>query len=92
LQKIMKEFTYKPEKREKVLTERWIDLEIIAHMIKEWSYIWIMQVPSRPYQKMFVLYYDNYVCCVPYDEDDKYVYLRTAYYSRKMKKLLDGNN
>ena len=39
MQKIMKEFTYKPEKREKVLTERWIDLEIIAHMIKEWSYM-----------------------------------------------------
>ncbi len=49
--------------------------------------IWIMQVPSCSYQKIFVLYYDNYVCCVPYDEDDEYVYLRTAYYSWKMKKL-----
>ncbi len=87
----MKEFTYKQEKREKVLKERWIDLEIIIHMIKEWSYIWIRQVPSRPYQRMFILVYEWYVCCVPFDEDDKYVYLRTAYYSRKMKKLLDNN-
>ena len=87
----MKEFTFKSEKRDKVLRERGINLRLIAQMIKEGLFIWIMQVPSRPYQRMFVLMYDWYVCWVPFDEDDNYIYLRTAYYSRKMKKLLDNN-
>ena len=88
---IMKEIRYSPDKREKVLKCRWIDLETIAYMINEWDIIWIAKVPSRPQQRMFILMYNGYVCYVPYVENDVEIFLKTAYLSRKMNKLLNNN-
>ena len=87
----MKEIYFKPEKREKVLNERKIDMEIIAHMIKDWQFIRIMKVPSRPYQNMYVINYWWYACCVPFNENDDGIELKTAYFSRKINKFLNLN-
>lgn len=86
----MKIIEYSDEKREKILNDRWINLNRIAYIIKDWDFIWIIQVPSRPNQKMFVLLYDGYVCCVPYVEDIDKIFLKTAYLSRKMNKILNN--
>lgn len=87
----MKEIRYNPEKKEKILKERGIDLETIAYMINGWDILWIAKVPSRADQKMFILIYNDYICCVPYVENDTEIFLKTAYYSRKMDKLLNRN-
>ncbi len=89
---IMKEIRYNPEKREKILNERGIDLDIVAHLINEWKIITIAKVPSRTDQKMFVLLYHDYVCCIPYVENEEEIFLKTAYLSRKMNKLLNNNH
>ncbi|TXI97677.1 MAG: hypothetical protein E6Q32_11485 [Neisseriales bacterium] len=49
------------EKAKKLKEERCIDIEFISIMIEESKYLDIREVPSRPYQKMFILDYDDYM-------------------------------
>jgi len=81
----MKVYRYNDEKREKLIRERGIDFEEIIQMLENWDYIDIRWVPSRENQKMFILYYDDDICCVPFVENEEEVFLKTAYYSRKMR-------
>jgi uncharacterized protein with von Willebrand factor type A (vWA) domain len=67
--------------------ERGIDFEEIIQMLEEWEYIDIRRVPSRDNQRMFILYYDDDICCVPFVENEKEIFLKTAYYSREMRKF-----
>ncbi len=83
----MKLFAFDSEKKEKLLKERNIDLEVIVSMIESWDFIDIRKVPSRTDQNMFVLLYDWYICCVPFVEDSTKIFLKTAYFSRKMMKI-----
>ena len=83
----MKLFAFDNEKKEKLIKERNIDLEVIVNMIEAWDFIDIRKVPSRPDQNMFVLLYDWYICCVPFVEDNSKIFLKTAYFSRKMMKI-----
>jgi len=82
---------YNEEKRALLLKERWIDLSIIVSMIHAWKFIDIRKVPSRENQKMFILLYEWYICCVPFVNDWNKLFLKTAYFSRKMKKLYLSN-
>ena len=82
----MKVYKYSEEKRIKLIMERGIDFEEIIQMLEEWEYIDIRRVPSRDNQRMFILYYDD-ICYVPFVENEKEIFLKTAYYSRKMRKF-----
>ncbi len=79
------------EKAKKLKEERCIDIEFISIMIEESKYLDIREVPSRPYQKMFILDYDDYIVCVPFVEDEQKIFIKTAYRSRKTNKLYKGD-
>ena len=83
----MKLYTYNDEKREKLIRERGIDFEEIIQMLENGEFLDIRKVPSRDNQMMFILYYDEDIYCVPFVEDEEKVFLKTAYYSRKMRKF-----
>ena len=83
----MKNINYNEDKRTKVLSERGIDIQLIAYMIYEWQIIDRMENSARNGQIAYVVLYNNYCCVVPCVEDDKEIFIKTAYFSRKYKKL-----
>ena len=78
------------EKAKKLKEERNIELEKIAIMIEENKYLDVRVVPNHPYQKMFIIDYDEYIVCVPFVEDGNKLFLKTAYRNRKTNKLIKG--
>jgi hypothetical protein len=45
-----------------------------------------------PHQRLFIVLYNNYVYAVPYVQDEKGVFLKTIYPSRKLTEVyLEGN-
>ncbi len=83
----MKIICYNNEKREILLKERWIDLYIIADMINNWNILDDLPHPKRKNQKIFIINYDWYPCEVPYVETDNKIFLKTAFFDRKLKKF-----
>ena len=86
----MKIIKYDEEKRKKLIEERGIDLLEIVYMIESKNYLDILQNPTRPYQKLFMLKLNGYICCVPFVEDDTKIFLKTARYDRKYNKYFNS--
>ncbi len=84
----MKVVKWSIDKARKLKIERKISIEKIAIMIEELDYIGIVDVPSRPNQKMFVLDYEEYIVCVPFVENEEDIFIKTAYRNRKINKSL----
>ena len=84
----MKIVRWNIDKARRLKAERQISIEKIAIMIEESAYIGIIDVPSRPNQKMFLLDYDEYIVCVPFVENEEEIFIKTAYKSRKVNKSL----
>ena len=78
------------EKAIKLKEERNIELEKIAVMIEDSSYLDVRVVPNHPHQKMFIIDYEEYIVCVPFVEDTNKIFLKTAYRNRKTNKLIKG--
>jgi disulfide oxidoreductase YuzD len=64
---------------------RGISFQEIADHILSRNYIDILESPSRSKQEVFVLKIKNYIWAVPFIiEEDKSIFLKTAYPSRKL--------
>ena len=66
--------------------ERGIAFEEIAYLIESEQIIGIEENPGRPNQKMYILEIENYAILVPFVENDKEIFLKTAFPSRKYTK------
>ena len=66
--------------------ERGISFEEIAYLIESGQVIGIEENPGRPNQKIYVLEIENYAFIVPFVENDKELFLKTAFPSRKYTK------
>jgi len=69
-----------------------ISFQEIADHILSGDYIDILKKPSRAGQEVFVLKMKNYIWAVPFMvEEDKSIFLKTAYPSRKLFKRYGGS-
>lgn len=82
----MKYLNWNPEKNEILKRERGITFEEIAYLIESGQIIGIEENPERSNQKMYVLNIENYAVIVPFVENDKEIFLKTAFPSRKYTK------
>ncbi len=82
----MKYLNWDPEKNEIIKRERGITFEEIAYLIESGQIIGIEENPERSNQKMYVLNIENYAVIVPFVENEKEIFLKTAFPSRKYTK------
>ena len=79
-------------KYKKLKEERDIDLYEIEQIILNKKYITTLKNPSNPLQKIFIIYYKDYIHVVPYIIDAaNNIILKTAYASRKFNKIYGGS-
>jgi len=82
----MKKIAYWEDKAKKIWEERGIDMEELANLIEHKEYITALPNPWHPHQEKFVVMYHWYVVSAPYVEDEEKIFLKTAYYDRKLNK------
>jgi uncharacterized DUF497 family protein len=89
-------YNYNDDKNTKLKQERGISFEEIVFFITNDRLIDTLDHPDQqkyPGQKIFVLDIDNYVWLVPYVKNDREIFLKTAFPSRKhSKKYLEEKN
>ncbi|MBC2714619.1 MAG: DUF4258 domain-containing protein [Desulfobacteraceae bacterium] len=82
----MKYLNWSSEKNEILKRERGITFEEIAYLIESGQIIGIEENPGRSNQKMYILEIENLAVIVPFVENDKEIFLKTAFPSRKYTK------
>ncbi len=82
----MKYVNWSSEKNEILKRERGISFEEIAFLIESGHVIGIEENPRHSNQKIYVLEIENYAFVVPFVENDKEIFLKTAFPSRKYTK------
>ena len=82
----MKYLNWNPEKNEILKRERGITFEEIAYLMESGQIIGIEENSGRSNQKMYILEIENYAVIVPFVENDKEIFLKTAFPSRKYTK------
>lgn len=82
----MKYLNWNSEKNKLLKRERGIAFEEIAYLIESEQIIGIEENSGRPNQKMYILEIENYAILVPFVENDKEIFLKTAFPSRKYTK------
>ena len=82
----MKYLNWSSAKNETLKRERGITFEEIAYLIESGRIIGIEENPGRSNQKMYILEIENYAVIVPFVENDKEIFLKTALPSRKYTK------
>ena len=79
------------KKYRKLKKERGIDLSEIEQIILNKKYIKILKNSSRSDQKIFIIFYRDYIYAVPFIIDEKKnIIIKTAYPSRKFNKIYGG--
>ena len=79
------------EKNQKLQNERFISLDEISEIILRKEYLDILENPSRPAQRLFVIKLNNYIYSVPFIVDSQSnIILKTAFPSRKLNKKYMG--
>lgn len=88
-------FAYCAEKNKKLQEQRSITFdEIIALIHDEKHLLGVLEHPNQvdyPGQKIYLLDIDNYVWLVPYVQQGKEIFLKTAFPSRKHTKQYQGD-
>jgi len=79
----MKYLNWNSDKNGILKREREISFEEIAYLIESGQIIGIEENPGRPNQKMYILEIENYAILVPFVENDKEIFLKTVFPSRK---------
>ena len=82
----MKYLNWNSEKNDILKRERGISFEEIAYLIESGQIIGIEVNPGRSNQKMYILEIENYAFIVPFVENDKEIFLKIAFPSRKYTK------
>jgi uncharacterized DUF497 family protein len=82
----MKPFRWSPEKNEALAADRGVSFESIVVAIESGGLLDILAHPIQakyPRQRILVVAADNYVCLVPFVEEDDCFFLKTIIPSRK---------
>jgi uncharacterized DUF497 family protein len=82
----MKYINWDSEKNEQLKKERDLSFEEIVYAIDSGKLIAIEKNPSRPDQKIFIVEIEGYMVVVPYVENEREIFLKTAFPSRKYQK------
>jgi len=82
----MKYLSWNSDKNEILKRERGISFEEIAFLIESGHIIGIEKNPERPNQNIYILEIENYAYIVPFVKNDKEIFLKTAFPSRKYTK------
>jgi uncharacterized DUF497 family protein len=82
----MKYLNWNSDKNETLKYERGISFEEIAFLIESGHIIGIEKNPGRTNQNIYILEIENYAYIVPFVENDKEIFLKTAFPSRKYTK------
>ena len=82
----MKYLNWNSDKNEILKRERGISFEEIAFLIETGHIIGIEKNSGRPNQNIYILEIENYAYIVPFVENDKEIFLKTAFPSRKYTK------
>ena len=78
------------DKNAKLKAERGIGFEMILSLIESGKILDIRDNPNFQNQKYLFCIVSDYVCCVPFVETEKEIFLKTIFPSRKFNKLLNG--
>ena len=82
-------FEWDPEKNEKIKRERGISFEEIALLLGDgrlWAVTRHWNTEKYPNQRIFLIPIDGRIIAVPFVQDKKKIFLKTAFPSRKMTK------
>ena len=47
----------------------------------------VIENPNYEHQEIFIVSYDDYIWCIPFIEEEDYIFFKTMYKSRKLKKI-----
>ncbi len=89
----MKRFKWNSDKNQKLINERGLSFEIIVYYIEKGKILDDIEHPNKEkygHQKMFVVNLDDYVCLVPYIENENDIFFKTIIPSRKATKKYFG--
>lgn len=75
------------EKNEELKLERGVSFEEIVVAMESKLVLDIISNPNHSNQKLMIINLDNYAYAIPYVEDEKKLFLKTIYPSRKYTKL-----
>lgn len=86
-------FNWNKDKNELLKQQRNISFEEVVSAIKNGKLLDIIENPSSNFenQKCFVLEIYSYIWLVPYIENEKEIFLKTAFPSRKHQKIYLNN-
>jgi len=91
---MMKNYTWNPEKNQKLIRERNISFEEIVFHIRNGDEVDVFEHPDQEHyqgQKVSAVIIDGYAYLVPFAETETEIFLKTAFPSRKAtKKYLGG--
>lgn len=84
----MKILRWDPEKSRSIAnnSDRGVSLEVIAELIQSGSVLAIEKRVKYPDQNCFIVRIVDDIWCVPFREEDDFIYLMTAWPDRKFKK------
>ncbi len=86
----MKYFDWNKEKNILSLKVRGISFEMAKEVIESGDILDIVDNPNQkkyPGQKMYIIRISEYVCAVPFVEDEEKIFLKTIFPSRKLNRL-----
>jgi hypothetical protein len=83
---IEKPFEWDEDKNRLLQAERGLSFEAIIVAIQNGHLMDISNHPVRPNQKVFEIKMEGYIVRVPFVEDEKKIFLKTAFHSRKSTK------
>jgi uncharacterized DUF497 family protein len=89
----MKRLLWNADKNRQLKAERGVDFDAVALAISQGRILDILEHPNQekyPFQRIFVIFVNQYVYLVPFVEDNQSLFLKTIIPSRKMKKKYLG--
>ena len=87
--RLLKYFTWEPEKNEKLKAQRGVSFDDIVRRIERGDVLDILEHPDQERyegQRLFVVQIEDYVYLVPFVEEEEQVVLKTIIPSRKATK------
>jgi len=88
----VKEVRYDSEKNKSLKIKRGINFDDVSELIQSGNptgFIGVIQNPNKkkyPKQRMFLVKFNKYIYVIPFVEEEKYIFLKTIYPSRKYTK------
>jgi len=81
-----KVYKWDVEKNEKLIGDRGLSFEMITRAIEDGKILDIIDHPTRPNQRIYIVKIKKYAVLVPFVRVDDHIFLKTAYPSRKYTK------